>query len=100
MKVYEGTIPSYSINLGEELVKVNSEYVKVTIKKDSLQVLVWKINYSGTYQVDKISKKEYKITGNMEQTGIPALFFLNLKDKTLVRKGVFPQPETILSIEE
>jgi len=100
LKVYEGTIPSYSINLGEELVKVNSEYVKVTIKKDSLQVLVWKINYSGTYQVDKISKKEYKITGNMEQTGIPALFFLNLKDKTLVRKGVFPQPETILSIEE
>ena len=96
LKVYEGTIPSYSINLGEEIVKVNSEILKATLKKDSLYVLVGKVKYSGTYKVEKITKKEYKITGAMEETGIPALFFLDLKNKTLVRKGVFPQPEALL----
>ena len=96
LKAYDGTIPSYSINLGEEIVKVNSEYLKVTLKKDSLFVLVGKVNYGGTYKVEKITKKEYKITGAMEETGIPALFFLDLKKKTLLRKGVFPQPEAFL----
>ena len=96
LKAYDGTLPSYSINLGEEIVKVNSEYLKVTLKKDSLFVLVGKVNYSGTYKVEKITKKEYKITGAMEETGIPALFFLDLKKKTLLRKGVFPQPEAFL----
>ena len=100
LKVYDGTLPSYSINLGEEVVKVNSEYLKVTMKKDSLFVLVGKVKYGGTYKVEKITKKEYKITGAMEETGIPALFFLDLKNKTLLRKGVFPQPEALLTIED
>ena len=100
LKVYDGTLPAYSINLGEEIVKVNSEYLKVTLKKDSLFVLVGKVKYSGTYKVEKITKKEYKITGAIEETGIPALFFLDLKNKTLLRKGVFPQPESLLSIQD
>jgi hypothetical protein len=100
IKVYDGTLSAYSINLGEEIVKVNSEYLKVTLKKDSLFVLVGKVKYSGTYKVEKITKKEYKITGAMEETGIPALFFLDLKNKTLLRKGVFPQPEALLTIPD
>ncbi len=96
LKAYDGTLPSYSINLGEEIVKVNSEYLRVTLKKDSLFVLVGKVKYVGTYKVEKITKKEYKITGAMEETGIPALFSLDLKNRTLLRKGVFPQPETLL----
>lgn len=100
LKVYDGTLASYSINLGEEIVKVNSEYLKVTLKKDSLFVLVGKVKYSGIYKVEKITKKEYKITGAMEETGIPALFFLDLKNKTLLRKGVFPQPESLLTIPD
>ena len=96
LKAYDGTLPSYSINLGEEIVKVNSEYLRVTLKKDSLFVLVGKVKYVGTYKVEKITKKEYKITGAMEETGIPALFLLDLKNKTLLRKGVFPQPEALL----
>jgi len=100
LKVYDGTLPAYSINLGEEIVNVNSEYLKVTMKKDSLFVLVGKIKYAGTYKVEKITKKEYKITGAMEETGIPALFFLDLKKKTLLRKGVFPQPEALLTIQD
>jgi hypothetical protein len=100
LKAYDGTLPAYSINLGEEIVKVNSEYLKVTLKKDSLYVLVGKVKYSGTYKVEKITKKEYKITGVIEETGIPALFFLDLKNKTLLRKGVFPQPEALLTIPD
>jgi len=100
LKAYDGTLPSYSINLGEEIVKVNAEYLKVTLKKDSLFVLVGKVKYVGTYKVEKITKKEYKITGAMEETGIPALFFLDLKNKTLLRKGVFPQPESLLIIQD
>jgi hypothetical protein len=65
-----------------------------------LFVLVGKVNYGGTYKVEKITKKEYKITGAMEETGIPALFFLDLKNKNLLRKGVFPQPEALLTIPD
>jgi hypothetical protein len=36
----------------------------------------------------------------MEETGIPALFFLDLKNKTLLRKGVFPQPEALLTMQD
>lgn len=100
LKAYDGTLPSYSINLGEEIVKVNSEILRVTLKKDSLFVLVGKVKYGGTYKAEKITKKEYKITGAMEETGIPALFFLDLKNKTLLRKGVFPQPEALFTIPD
>jgi len=99
-KVYEGTIPSYLINTGNEVVKVGSEYTRLTIKKDSLYLSVGKFTYSGIYKTQKISKKSLSIIGSMEQTGISEELILDTKSKSIVRKGVFPQPTTILNIKE
>lgn len=100
LKSYEGVIPSYGINTGSEVVEVREEKIQISLTKDSLYIQVGKLKYGGTYKVEKITKKEYKITGTMEETGIPALLFLDLKNKTLLRKGVFPQPEALLTIQD
>jgi len=91
LKVYEGTLPEFSINTGKELVNVASEKVKLTLQIDSLYFVVGSIKYSGSYSVQKSSKTTLSIVGKMNETSIPEELVLNTKTKTITRKGVFPQ---------
>ncbi len=96
LKTYSGKIPAYEMNLNNQLVPVNSTNIEVRLTKDSIYVNVADSKWNGTYNVSKIEKKRYELTGNMVGTGIPERLVLDTKLKKLTRKGLFPQPDSIL----
>lgn len=100
LKSYEGTIPSYGINTGNEVVEVREENIQISLTKDSLYVQVGKLISSGIYEASKEEKNQYTITGTMETTGIPELLYVNTKSKEITRKGVFPQPDVVLKLKD
>lgn len=96
LNTYVGKIPSYEMNLNNQLIPVNSSNIEVILTKDSIYVNVGESKWNGTYIVSKIEKKRYELIGKMVGTGIPERLILDTKQKKLTRKGLFPQPDAIL----
>ncbi len=96
LKFYKGNIPAYEVNYNNQLVKIDATEIMVQLKKDSLYISVGASNWVGIYTVAKTGKKVFEITGKMEGTGIPEVLNLNTRNKTIVRKGLFPQPDAEL----
>jgi len=96
-KTYQGDIPTYSAMLGQEIVKVSSEQIDIQVKKDSLYVTIGNTQISGVYAAQKSTNPdEIVLTIPRENSGIEERIILNTAKKTLLRKGVFPQPDALL----
>ncbi|MEY3843968.1 MAG: hypothetical protein RL293_390 [Bacteroidota bacterium] len=96
-KTYQGDIPTYSAMLGQEIVKVSSEQIDIQVKKDSLYVTIGNTQISGVYAAQKSTNPdEIVLTIPRENSGIEERIVLNTAKKTLLRKGVFPQPDALL----
>ena len=97
-KTYQGEIPKYSAMLGQEMVEVSSMQIDVQVKKDSLYLSIGNVRISGVYTAQKsTSPNEVVLTLPRENSGIEERIILNTTKKTLLRKGVFPQPDALLS---
>ena len=97
-KTYQGEIPKYSAMLGQEMVEVSSMQIDVQVKKDSLYLSIGNIRVSGVYTAQKSTNpNEVVLTLPRENSGIEERIILNTTKKTLLRKGVFPQPDALLS---
>jgi hypothetical protein len=96
-KIYQGDIPTYSAMLGQEIVNVSSEQIDIQVKKDSLYVTIGNTQISGVYAAQKSTNPdEIVLTIPRENSGIEERIILNTAKKTLLRKGVFPQPDALL----
>jgi hypothetical protein len=96
-KTYQGDIPTYSAMLGQEMVKVTSVQIDIHVKKDSLYVTIGNAHISGVYTAQKSTNPdEIVLTIPRENSGIEERIILNTAKKTLLRKGVFPQPDALL----
>jgi hypothetical protein len=96
-KTYQGDIPTYSAMLGQEIVNVSSEQIDIQLKKDSLYVTIGNTQISGVYAAQKSTNPdEIVLTIPRENSGIEERIILNTAKKTLLRKGVFPQPDALL----
>jgi hypothetical protein len=96
-KTYQGEIPTYSAMLGQELVKVSSAQIDINVKKDSLYVTFGNMQISGVYTAQKSTNPdEIILILPRENSGIEERISLNTAKKTLMRKGVFPQPDVVL----
>jgi hypothetical protein len=96
-KVYEGEIPKYNAILGQEIVEIAPIEMRVTLKKDSIYVSIGNSQISGVYSAQKSTiPNEITLTIPRENSGIEERINLNTADKTLTRKGVFPQPDVVL----
>jgi hypothetical protein len=96
-KTYQGDIPTYSAMLGQEIVKVSSVQIDIHVKKDSLYVTIGNTQISGLYAAQKSTNPdEIVLTIPRENSGIEERIILNTAKKTLLRKGVFPQPDALL----
>jgi len=96
-KTYQGEIPTYSAMLGQELVKVSSAQIDINVKKDSLYVTFGNMQISGVYTAQKSTNpNEIILILPRENSGIEERISLNTAKKTLMRKGVFPQPDVVL----
>lgn len=97
-KTYQGEIPKYSAMLGQEMVEVSSMQIDIQVKKDSLYLSIGNVRISGVYTAQKsTSPNEVVLTLPRENSGIEERIILNTTKKTLLRKGVFPQPDALLS---
>jgi hypothetical protein len=97
-KTYQGEIPKYSAMLGQEMVEVSSMQIDIQVKKDSLYLSIGNIRVSGVYTAQKSTNPdEVVLTLPRENSGIEERIIINTAKKTLLRKGVFPQPDSLLS---
>lgn len=96
LKTYVGKIPSYEMNLNNQIIPVISSNIEVRLTRDSVFVKVGKTKWNGVYSISKMEKKKFELTGKMNNTGIPEFLILDTKEKKIYRKGLFPQPDAIL----
>ncbi len=96
LKSYVGRIPAYEVNLNNQIISINATEIKVSLTKDSIYVQVGTSKWEGIYSTIKLEKKNYELTGKMDGTGIPEILLLNGKVKKIIRKGLFPQPDTVM----
>jgi len=96
LKSYVGRIPAYEVNLNNQIISINATEIKVSLTKDSIYLQVGTSKWEGIYSTIKLEKKNYELTGKMVGTGIPEILLLNGKAKKIIRKGLFPQPDTVM----
>lgn len=95
--VYSGEIPSYALELGEEVYQVQSAPIEIRLSSEG--VLVEKISskeLKGTYQLIKEDKNGIYFEAKLDGQFIPENYVLYKKDKRLERKGIYPQPDVFL----
>lgn len=90
---YKGSIPSYKINNGSQLLEVASCSITVSLDKDSLKLVIGSKTYSGAYVVKKIKRRAYNIHLTTPHSQIEEVFRLDGKEREMLRKGIFPQPD-------
>jgi len=96
LKTYVGKIPSYEMNLNNQIIPVLSSNIEVRLTRDSVFVNVGKAKWNGVYSISKMEKKKFELIGKMNNTGIPEFLILDTKEKKIYRKGLFPQPDAVL----
>ena len=94
--LYAGVIEEYSINNGVKLLTVQESTVRVSIDKSMLILQIGQQEYKAAYKASKESKRVYKITADLKYSDIQESFYLYGKEKRLLRKGIFPQPDSEL----
>lgn len=95
--VYQGEIPSYALELGEEVLQVRQTSVSVEFKADG--ILIEKIDSKetkGTYLILNEDKYAVYLEVKLDGQYIPENYVLYKKDKRLERKGIYPQPDAFL----
>ena len=90
---YQGTIPSYKINNGSQLLEVASCNITVSLDKDSLKLVIGSKTCSGAYVVKKIKRRTYNIHLTTPHSQLEEVFRLEGKEREILRKGLFPQPD-------
>lgn len=95
--VYTGEIPSYALELGEEVFQVQSAPIELNLQSEG--VLTEKIagkELKGNYQFTKEDKNGIYFEAKLDGQFIPENYVLYKKDKRLERKGIYPQPDVFL----
>ena len=94
-----GTIESYKINSGQELLTVKACPISVTLNKESLLLNIGSKEFKTVYRMKKIERRSYMIFIDVPYSDLEESFSLNGKDKIMLRKGIFPQPNCELKKE-
>lgn len=95
--VYSGEIPSYALELGQEVFQVQRSPIEIRLQ--AAGILVEKIasqEKKGTYLLMKEDKEGMYFEIRLDGQFIPESYILYKKDKRLERKGIYPQPDVFL----
>ena len=93
---YTGTIESYKINSGQELLTVEACPISITLNKENLLLKIGFKEYTAAYRINKLERRSYIITVGIPYSDLEESFSLNGKNKEMLRKGLFPQPDCTL----
>lgn len=95
--VFTGEIPSYALELGEEVFQVQSAQMEVQLKPEGIMIeKIASKETRGTYQWIKEDKIGIYFEAKLDGQFIPESYILYKKEKRLERKGIYPQPDVFL----
>ena len=98
LKEYKGEMPKYSALIGKEMLEVSSAKIVIKLDKDSVFLSIGESDYKSVYTASKSTNTdEIILIMERDNTKIEERFILNKKNKTIVRKGIFPQPDVCLN---
>lgn len=93
--VYQGSIPPYEIKIGQDTVLVSASKITAFLDRDSLFIEIGAYRYASVFTIEN-KDKQFIITAPRDNSGIEESLVLAPKTKTIVRKGLYPQPDAIL----
>lgn len=94
--VYEGSIPAYTLDLGSDVVPVEAATIRIELAAKTIVQTIGSTIKTGTWRVVSESKEGYVIAFRLEGQLIEEQLTLIRKGKKILRKGVYPQPDTSL----
>lgn len=94
--VYQGEISSYHYLLDTVTVQVEASPIEISIDKTNIDITIGRINKKGSYHILFKGKDYYVIDAFFEGDVLTERILLNEKNKTMVREGSYPQPNTTL----
>jgi hypothetical protein len=94
--VYEGQIPAYEVRMGQDVFTVKPTTLRILLDRDSIFLEIGTYRYASAYFIEKKENK-YILTSPRDHSGIPEQFILDPKTKTMIRKGLYPQPDASLT---
>ena len=86
---YNGIVPAYRLNTGNELLDVESDNLSIILSKASFNISFGAFSYTGQYTAIVKEKNKLRIEGN-------EYFLIDRKKKQLTRSGIIPQPDSTL----
>ena len=93
---YTGQIPAYEVKMGTSTYGVNAIALIALVDRDSVFLEIGSYRYAAPYNLEQ-SKETLTLTSIRENSGIVEQLLLDPKTKTIVRKGLYPQPDAILT---
>lgn len=93
--VYLGAIPPYEMKIGQDTMVVSASRIEIFLDRDSLYLEIGKYRYAATYQQEKL-EAQIVLTFDRENSGIREQLILDPKNKSMTRKGLYPQPDALL----
>ena len=95
---YLGTLPSYYMEVGEQLLEVDDAQVSITfLEGNKVQETLGSSNQEGVYRITSESKTAIIIQVNYPNQLVYEVLEIRKKEKTIIRKGFYPQPECKLT---
>ncbi|MEY4804503.1 MAG: hypothetical protein RL331_1022 [Bacteroidota bacterium] len=94
--VYEGKIPAYEVRMGQDVYSVKATTLRILLDRDSIFLEIGTNRYASAYFIENKENK-YILTSPRDHSGIPEQFILDPKAKTMIRKGLYPQPDASLT---
>lgn len=94
---YKGTIPAFQIQSDQTLMDVSASAIYIDIQSDdAIGIKIGNQQMQGTYRVLFKAKSYYLIEARMEGETYAERLKLYFKGKTIMREGLYPQPNTEL----
>lgn len=94
--VYEGQIPAYEVRMGQEVYTVKASNLRILLDRDSVFFEIGTYRYASGYSIEN-NEKQFSLSATRDQSGISEQLILDPKTKTMIRKGLYPQPDATLT---
>lgn len=93
---YEGTIPSFKMDSGEDLITVQETPIKIVISEEKVSIEIGQNKISGSYTVLFKGDGYWVLDCRMEDQLAGERIVVFKKGKTITREGLYPQPNAML----
>jgi hypothetical protein len=94
--IYTGQIPTYEVKMGSNTYVVNASEIKAYLDRDSIFLEIGTYRYASGYSLEN-KEKQFMLSAQRNQSGIPEQLIFDPKTKTMIRKGLYPQPDATLT---